>query len=69
MMEIIAKYREYDEEYGMVFIKENGHIVYIRDGEMALKIGAKYKIIADEFEIGSYGDNLIVTDYKIEEIR
>ena len=66
-MEIIAKYRGYDDNLGMGFLRSNGHIMYIRDGEMSLKIGNEYKITAHGFEVGSYGDDLIITDYEIEE--
>ena len=68
-MEIIAVYKGYDDDYGMKFQRKNGLIVVICDGEMNLEVGAKYKIIAHEFDPGSYGDDLIVTDYDIEKLN
>ncbi len=68
-MEIIAKYTGYDDNWGMKFSRDKGIDVEIRDGERPLEIGKKYKIIAHEFELGDYGDDLIVTDYEIEEYK
>ena len=65
-MEIVATYRGYDDDLGMGFLRNNGHMMYIRDGEMALNKGKEYTIIANAYESGSYGDDLIVTDYEIE---
>ncbi len=50
------------------FSREKGTDIEIRDGERPLKIGQKYEIIAHEFALGNYGDDLVVTDYEIEEL-
>ncbi len=67
-MKIIAKYTGYDDNWGMKFSRENNTDVEVRDGERPLEIGRKYKIIAHEFALGNYGDDLVVTDYEIEEL-
>ena len=67
-MEIIAEYKGYDDNWGMEFSRDSGTDVEVRDGERPLEIGRKYKIIAHEFALGNYGDDLVVTDYEIEEL-
>ncbi len=66
-MEIKATYEGYNNDFGMEFAKKSGAVIYIRDGEMALTVGKEHKIIAHEYDLGNYGDDLIVTDYEIEE--
>lgn len=64
-MEFYGKYKGYDDYNGMEFQQKNGKLFYIRDGDMGLKRGKDYKVIAYDFDIGSYGDAVVINDYDI----
>ncbi len=68
-MEKVGTYKGNDEIKGMEFTDERHETFWIYDGEMPLKIGTEYKIIAHGFDVGSYGDDLVITDYEIEESK
>jgi len=60
-----VKYKGYNDFDGMVFTKPDGNEVHINDGEMNLTVDEWYDITAKEYDLGNYGDAIVVTDYEI----